>query len=330
MDEWREKLQRKNERTDQEAAIRRKSAAARWIGAGAFALLGAISLRLMISAHDLPQPDAGVEIAGNQDGDQPMPSSSRPSDGYALYERGDFLAAIDSLRPLAEGGDLLAQCRLGIALAKTAGNDRARQVEAVKWMDQCMRDPEHRYDDEDTASRELTDALIHEVGWDVVGEGRYHSFQFQQARLNFESGAPNGASGFLLSEIPSMGGDASFWLGVDLYAGNDMPVDYEKGFLAFQRAVKFDIPEAAYNLGLAYYVGKGTKADPVQALHWLQIATEGGFAKAATLAGVMLARGHGAPQDIDAALDYLQRGAELGDADAALIAEAVADGNIPF
>lgn len=252
------------------------------------------------------------------------------ADGFALSDRGDYLAAAEILRPLAEGGDLRAQCRLGIALAKTAGNDRARQVEAVKWMDQCMRDPEHRYNDEDIAARELTDKFIKEVGWDVVGEGRYRSFQYQQARLNFESGAPNGASGFLLSEIPSMGGDAAFWLGVDLYDGNNMPVDYEKGFLAFQRAVEFDIPEAAFNLGLAYYVGKGTKADPVQALHWLKIAAEGGFAQAATMAGIMLARGHGAPQDIDAALAYLQRGAELGDPDAALIAAAVAEGNIPF
>ncbi len=322
MDDWRRKLQQLNERERHRSFFARPAG---WVlGVGILLL----ALSLILPENPLVSPKEGAMPQSDPD-TTPFAATPAP-DGFDLYDRGDYLGATDLLRPLAEGGNLRAQCQLGIALARTAGNDRARQVEAVKWMDQCMRDPEHRYDAEDTASRELTDKLIKEVGWDVVGEGRYRSFQFQQARLNLESGAPNGASGFLLSEIPSMGGNAAFQLGADLYNGNNMPVDFEKGFLAFQRAVEFDIPDAAYNLGLAYYVGKGIKADPVQALHWLKIAAEGGFARAATLAGIMLARGHGAPQDIDAALVYLQRGAELGDADAALIAEAVADGNIPF
>jgi TPR repeat protein len=322
MDDWRRKLQRMNERNSPRSFFARH--AGRTLSVGALLLTYWLVLpnNHPVSPEEVTMPPS--DAVGTN-----TPGTTPEADGFDLFARGDYLGASEILRPLAEDGDLRAQCRLGIALARIAGTDRARQVEAVKWMDQCMRDPEHRYDEEDTVSRELTDALITQVGWDVVGEGRYRSFQFQQARLNFESGAPNGASDFLLSEIPGMGGHAAFQLGADLYNGNNMPVDYEKALLAFQRAATFGIPEAAFNVGLAYYAGKGTRADPVPALHWLKVAADGGFAQAATAAGIMLARGHGAPQDIDAALTYLRRGAALGDPDAALIAEAVAEGNIP-
>lgn len=260
-----------------------------------------------------------------------MTDSQTGEDGFALFGAGEYAAAARQLRPLAEADDVRAQCKLGIALTRIAdAAERRHQVEAVKWLDQCVRRYDHPDPEENDLARQLTDEFIQTVGWDIVGEGRYLSFLFQQEKLNAEQGMPNGAPESVLADLTGMDGDAAFKLGADLFDGTGLPVDFEKGVRAFHRAAEFGLPEAAFNLTIAYYSGKGVKADPVQALYWAKIGAEGSFAQAATMAGVMLARGHGQAQDIDQALLYLRRAVELGDGEAGMIARAIAEGNIPY
>lgn len=299
-----------------------------WSGRAAIAALCLFAFWLVFPENDPGQGDQGLPIGGTE-----MSGEMREDrrDGFALFEAGEYTAAIEALRPLAEGDDAGAQCKLGIALTRASGAmDRARQVEAVKWLDQCVRRYDYPDEADNETARQLGDQLIETAGWDIVGEGRFLSFRFQQEKLNAELGMPNAAPESILADLASLEGGAAFRLGADLNNGNGMPVDFEKAVRAFHRAAEFDIPEAAFNLGVSYYAGKGVKADPVQALYWLKIGADAMYARAAMMAGAMLARGHGAPRDIDAALHYLHLAAELGDAEAGLMAEAVAAGAMPY
>lgn len=248
-----------------------------------------------------------------------------------LFDAGDYAAAIDILRPLAEQDDVRAQCKLGVALTRIAeANQRHHQIEAVKWLDQCIRRYNHPDPEQTELARQLTNDLIRTIGWDIVGEGRYLSFQFQQAKLNAENGQLDDEPEFEKADVIGLDPEDAFSIGILFNEGREVPVDYEIAFFAFQRAAEAGMPEAAFNIGLAYYVGKGVKADPVQALHWFKIAAEGSFAQAATMAGVMMARGHGQAQDIDQGILLLRRAEQLGDEQAGMIAEAVSNGDIPY
>lgn len=309
MDLWRRNLQQMNERKRREASFARIRMGARFLIP---VVLGLGILWWLFPGYAPPMfndpAEPEISTVMNQGSDE----STSP---------------LASWQEAAETEDPAAQCRLGTALIEGSHGATIDKIEGVKWLDLCMRTEDHPTEDE--AARLLTDRLIQELGWELVGEGRYRSFQWQQAKLNAAAGQPNGASDLLLSDLATMSGNDAFKLGADLYAGRNMPVDYEKGLAAFRRAAEFDLPEAAFNVGLSLYAGKGAKADPVEALHWLDIAAEGGFAQAATMAGVMTARGHGTAPDADRAIAYLELAAGLGDAAAPLIAAAIAEGNIP-
>lgn len=315
MDQWRHKIQQLNERRSRKTAEKR-------YGLIALILLVVIAVSGMSVLFTASPTSEGDSFA--------MTTPQPDADGFALFDAGDYEAALEKLRPLAEEDDARAQFTLGVALTRVADADqRHRQIEAIKWLDQCVRRHDYPNAGERETARSLINDFIKTAGWDIVGEARYLSFQFQQVKLNEEQGRPSGAPESIMSTLGDLDGQAAFQLGADLYNGNGMLVDYEKGTRAFHRAAEFGIPEAAFNLGIAYYVGKGVKADPVQALRWFRVGADGAFAQAATMTGVMLARGEGQAQDIEQAIRYLQLAEELGDEDAGMMAEAIAAGAIP-
>lgn len=322
MDPWRRKLDGiKQAKQPRWPARTKDSTIAGW---GKAALVcAAIAAVWFLMRDDTLRLDEGETAA-------PAPSlavdSATTADPYQLYLQQQYKAALPLLLPQAEDGFSLAQCMAGKILAEGRGGVAPDRIEAAKWLDLCTRDTNSEDDDE---AREMLDSLIKTAGWDVVGEGKYRAFQWQQAYLNTENNESGSASELILRDLGTMDGDAAFALGTKLNDGNSSPVDYEKALRCFKRAAEFDVTEAHFNVAVAYYAGKGVKADPREALHWFKKAAEGGFAEAATMVGVMAARGHGMAPDIDMALAYLKRGADLGDSEAGLIRESVAAGNIP-
>jgi TPR repeat protein len=321
MDDWRRKLERRSRaRAGWHRTQASSATAEKWVKVAAGILVAIFVVWLV--GHD--------SVVNLHDQEPTMPASSdtdaRATDGYELYRRAAYDQAFEQLLPLADRGDGQAQCLAGKILAQGLGSIAADRIEGIKWLDLCIRNPDYEGDDE---ARDLIDNIINTAGWDIVGEGKYRAFQWQQADINTQNGEPGSASERVLRDLGTMDGDAAFALGADLNNGNNLPVDYAKALECFRRATEFNIPEAAFNLGVSYYAGKGVKAEPKEARHWLQIAADGGFAKAATLLGIMSARGHGTAQDIAASFAYLAQAAKLGDPDAALIKEAIAQGSIP-
>lgn len=191
MDAWRRKLDRMNARAVRTSARHASAEVKNWpkflvaMGVVIIAILFA-NRECVIYLRDLPSASAGPLIT---------PDASNPA------EPANTDGALAALRVQAEQGDGRAQCRAGKMLAQEVG--AAARIEAVKWLDLCVRDPTHEGDDE---ARELYDKLIESASWDIVGEGRYQAFQWQQANINRRNGEPGSASKAVLKDLPQMGG----------------------------------------------------------------------------------------------------------------------------
>lgn len=316
MDPWRRKLNSLNQNRAAETKV------AFW-GKAVLALgLGAVIWFLMQDRTE--SLEERVEAQESM-----MAAAPGEEEAQRLLARDQFADALPVLLPLADAGVVWAQCAAGKILGEGRGGAEMDRIEGSKWLDLCVRDPAMDPETADDEAGEMLDRLINETGWDIVGEGKYRAFQWQQAHLNTENAEPGSASELVLRDLPNLSADDAFALGADLNNGTAYPVDYAKALEAFKHAAKGGLKEAMFNVGLSYYVGKGVKPDPVEAKRWLDMAADAGFAKAAMMLGVMAVRGHGMARNVETALAYLDRADEMGDPQARLLREAVAAGAVP-
>ncbi len=246
------------------------------------------------------------------------------SRGIIYWRKGAYVQAYIALLPLAEAGDGDAQCLVGAMLAGELGGLPRNPVDAVKWLDVGIRCPDTI---DATDMRQIYTDLMRRLDWRVIGLGRFRAFRWQQAFLNAENGDPPEAQPLRLAGLSDMLAPAAFTLGVAFNEGKDGPIDYEKAFLCFKQAAKFDLPEAVYNVALSYYAGKGVRGDAVRAIRWFERATDLGFSHAAVMRAIMSVRGHGVVVDRGVAAHYFQRAIDLGHTDAQMMAEALAQGS---
>ncbi|MBI2254901.1 MAG: sel1 repeat family protein [Proteobacteria bacterium] len=246
------------------------------------------------------------------------------SRGIVYWQKGAYVQAYIALLPLAEAGDGDAQCLVGAMLAAELGGLPRNPVNAVKWLDVGIRCPDTTNTD---GMRQIYADLMRKLEWRVIGLGRFRAFRWQQAFLNATNGDPAEASPIGLAGLNDLLAPAAFQLGADFNQGHNGPIDYEKAFLCFKQAAKFDLPEAVYNVALSYYAGKGVRGDAVRAIRWFDRASDLGFAAAAVMRALMSVRGHGVPADRGAAARHFQRAIDLGHEDAKIMAEALAQGS---
>ncbi|WP_374384046.1 tetratricopeptide repeat protein [Dongia sp.] len=322
MDRWRDGLKRQD--ATRRAEARKNALVATW---GKLALALLILVGIWFVWVDRPQ-----DLAGEEAEPAPLPTAGASPDSdeaLRLYDAGKFADALPLLLSRADQGDTEAQCKAGKILAEGRGGVAPDLIEGSKWLDLCGRDPRQDPNLRDDEAADILDRLIHEVGWDVVGEGKYRGFQWQQAYLNTQNGEPGSAAEQVLRDLPNLSPTEAFELGADLNAGRSYPVDFAKALEAFRHAADGGLTEAIFNVGLSYYAGKGVKPDPVEARRWLNRAADAGYAEAAFMLGVMAVRGHGMEANVDAALAYLDRADSLGHPQARLLREAVSAGVVP-
>lgn len=316
MDHWRRKPNKPSQTQSKDIQVARCGKTALALGAGALIWFLLQDRTQPLEEQDMASPQIATKIP---DTDQ----------AQRLLADNKFAEALPLLLPIADAGIVWAQCAVGKILAEGRGGAEIDRIEGSKWLDLCIRDPAMDPETNDDEARDMLDRLTNEAGWDVVGEGKYRAFQWQQASWNTEAGQPASASEQVLRDLPNLSAKEAFALGVDLNNGETLPVDFAKALEAFKHAAEGGLTEATFNIGLAYYVGKGVKADPYEARKWLDRAADGGLAKAAVMLGVMALRGHGMTPNKDTALAYLDRADELGDPQARLMREAVAAGEVP-
>jgi TPR repeat protein len=316
VDPWRRKITRLNQSRISDARVATLGKAALALGIG-----GVIWFTLQDRTETLEERDQMTPAA--------TVASAEGDDARRLLARDQFADALPLLLPLADKGAVWTQCAAGKILAEGRGGVDIDLVEGSKWLDLCVRDPAMDPEKSDDEAAEMLDRLIKEAGWDIVGEGKYRAFQWQQAFYNTRKGEPGSAAEAVLRDLPNLSAEEAFELGVDLNNGHTLPVDFAKALEAFKHAADGGLKEAMFNVGLSYYVGKGVKPNPAEAKRWLDKAADAGFAKAAMMLGLMAVRGHGMKPSVDAALAYLDRADALGDPQARLLREAVAAGVVP-
>jgi len=79
--------------------------------------------------------------------------------------------------------------------------------------------------------------------------------------------------------------------------------------------------DAQYNLGVMYYHGEGIRKDYDEALKWFHLSAEQGDAEAQFNLGFMYGRGEGSPKDHRASMEWFQKAAAQGHAGARDILE---------
>jgi TPR repeat protein len=169
-------------------------------------------------------------------------------DGMAAYKRGDYVAAMRHLRPLAEQGDATLQAALGAIYANGWGVPQ-NYAAAASWYQKAA--------DQGYADAQSMLGLMYQTGQGVS--------QDYQAALNwFRKAAALGHA------------DAQRLLGAAYYKGQGVAQDYAAAVSWFRKAADQGNVEAQSVLGSMYFLGQGVPQDYVSAHRWLNLAAARG------------------------------------------------------
>lgn len=251
----------------------------------------------------------------------------KTNDGMAAYKRGDYVAALLEVRPLAERGDPQAQCLLG-AMYELARGLPQNHVEARRWYGLAAGQGD--------AEAAFKLGLMHH-------NGRGGPKDYAEALRLYTLAAGQGHA------------PAHHTIGLMYYKGHGVAQDQAEALRRFRLAADGGDSGAQYILGALYANGQGVEQSIAEALRWFRLAAEQGdaeaqyalawilessqsatpataaksLAEAARLYGLAAERGHvlaqvnlglmhatgrGAPQDFAAALRLFRLAAEKGNA----------------
>lgn len=248
-------------------------------------------------------------------------------DALGDMKRGDYAAALQKLRPLAEAGHANAQYGLGhlydggrgvrrdyvaavgwfrlaaaqsfakaqteMGLAFYSGKGVGRDLgEAVKWYRRAADQ------DEDVALRNL--GLMY-----LDGEGVRQDYD--EAMRLFRRSAEQGNM------------DAHMKIGGAYFNGEWADQDYDEAVKWYRLAAEKGHSPAQSLLGLLYEFGEGVDRDLVEAAKWYRLAAEQGDAKAQANLGRAYLLGQGVEQDYDETVKWIRPAAEHGEAEAQFI-----------
>jgi hypothetical protein len=120
----------------------------------------------------------------------------------------------------------------------------------------------------------------------------------------------------LLAKAQAGDPDAERHVGWEYDKGKEVPQDFAKATMWYQKAAEQGNAKAQTNLGLMYEYGQGIPQDYAEALRWYRMAAEQGDAGAESELGLLYGRGKGVPQDYAQANAWFREAAEQGDATA--------------
>ena len=160
------------------------------------------------------------------------------------YDRGDYAAALEELRVLAEQGHVLAQRKLGIIYATSFGVPR-NFAEAVKWYRKAA--------DQGNADAQLMLGVRYEHG---DGVPRDHA----QAVKWYRKAAEQGHA------------EAQTHLGAKYAAGQGVSQDLREAAMWYAKAADQGYARAQALLAFMYVEGQAVPKDYVLAYKWLNLA----------------------------------------------------------
>jgi tetratricopeptide (TPR) repeat protein len=181
-----------------------------------------------------------------------IPVHADTASGIAAYERGDYAAALELLKPEAENGDPLAQVKLGLIHAKGLGVPRDPAA-AVPWFRKSA--------EQGNAEGQYSLGVAYDLGDTGAPDP-------EQAAIWYRRSAEQGYA------------RAQYNLGHMMLNGGD-PSRYEEGAAWTLKAAEQDMADAMYLYGNACGGGRGVPSNLLCARYWLGRAVAGGATGAA-------------------------------------------------
>jgi TPR repeat protein len=198
------------------------------------------------------------------------PARAGWEEGLTAYKDRDYSTALREWLPLAEGGDVRAQNKLGLMYRNGWGVPQDN-TEAVKWY--------RRAAEKGDASAQYSLGSMYEDGRGVPQSfGSAVEWYLKAAEQN---------------EIR-----AQFDLGAMYAEGQSVPQNFVQALNWFRKAAEQGSTDAQNNLGFMYSSGYGVPRDYSEAVKWYGLAAERGSAYAQLNLGIMYAEGWGVPQDL--------------------------------
>ena len=158
----------------------------------------------------------------------------------ASYRAGDFQAAFDELKMLAEQNDPLSQHALGLLYAEGAGVQRNR-TEAARWYAKAA--------EQGLAQSQYNLAVSYFTGIGVPQDYGFAAKWYRKAALQGDARAQNN-------------------LGYMYDTGRGVEVDTEQAVYWYQPAATAGNVNAQINLANSYHRGRGVEKDKEKALEW--------------------------------------------------------------
>jgi TPR repeat protein len=190
-------------------------------------------------------------------------------DAAAAYERGDFTAAVQLFRPLADQGDVYARFNLGQMYAHGQGVS-TNYAEAAKW---------YRL-----AANQGNARAQYSLGV-VFAEGKGVQQSFDEAAKWYHLSASQGYAA------------AQYNLGILYAKGQGVSQDDVEAVKWYRKAADQGHAPAQANLGIVFAKGRGVQQDNAEALKWYSLAANQGDALGQNNLGTLYALGQGVSQD---------------------------------
>ena len=202
------------------------------------------------------------------------------------YNRGDYQAAAEILRPLAEGGDAQSQTSLGFMYEFGRGVEESL-TEAVKWY-RLAAEQGHPQGQKNLG-------VMYEFGRGV-GESLTEAVRWY--RLSAEQGHAQGQSN----------------LGHMYESGRGVEQSRTEAVKWYRLSAEQGLAEGQTRLGFMYESGRGVGESLTEAVKWYRLAAEQGYARGQKYLGVMYEFGRGVEQSLTEAVRWYRLSAEQGHA----------------
>jgi TPR repeat protein len=197
------------------------------------------------------------------------PISGSLQDALAVWDRGDYEAAVRRLRPLAVHGDRNAQFMLGKAYEHGDGVPQDADA-AMRWYRLAA--------EQGMAAAQRNVGLLHEIGTGVERD-------CAEALRWFQMAADQGDA------------DALCQIGVLYSCGLAVEQDFVEAMRWLRMAADKGLAEAQFRIGALYFSGHGVEQDYGEAMRWYRLAADQGLWAAQLNIASMYLHGHGVGAD---------------------------------
>ena len=215
--------------------------------------------------------------------------------GKALYDKKEYVEAVQFFKKAADLNHAEAQYKLGVCYEKGRGVDMNME-KAVEWYRKSA--------EQGQAKAQYNLALCYEKGKGVEKNDEQAKQLYKKAVLNLKDAAEQGDD------------EAQRLIGLCYEFGRGEEKNMEKAVEWYRKSAEQENAGAQRNLGLCYEFGRGVEKNMEKAVEWYRKAAEQGYAEAQYNLGVCYYNGTGVAQDYKQAVEWWRKAADQGNANA--------------